>query len=306
MIGFQGQSSHTLGQPGYSDHCASFLPPPGTGVNGQVCQHEIEYIYQAYNQREGGFSQTAFWDHPVVTGVQTTPFKIDIDQGEAILFTVDKLQFLRGNRPSVDAGATTYNLRTEPEGLLGIGDSLVGRNPGSGKLVVDVLTVPSEFIQSTELGVNHQLISLVVKDTTPPCNPFVPLATTAITADEEPAIINVGPHTFTATFDGCPNGQITFDWTFDPSALGMPTTTINDVVGTSTTYSVANGNYTLAVTARPSDTQTTGFLMTRFVNVCTDPPGGGGGLLLREDDGGGTNATAGCGGGGGGGGGEEP
>jgi hypothetical protein len=160
---------------------------------------------------------------------------------------------------------------------------------------VTVIPPPLTYLRSTELIAEEHQIPLIVNEVT--CNPSVPLRVSAIAVDQEPAITSVGSHSFSETHVGCPDGDLWFDWTFDPSAPGMPTTTIDSVPeGTDPSYWVAGGNYTITVTALPSDSTGAGFALIRGVNVCTDPPGGG--FLILE--GGGDpepNAAGGCGGG---------
>jgi hypothetical protein len=262
-------------------------------VNSEVCQHDIEYIYEAYNQREGEFS----WEKHIVTGLLTTPDSVNVDEDATVSFVVDKLKFARSQQGDTDPGSTNFFYSTTPSGLAtGTNEVLTGEDDGIGVLNVNVaLPQQSQYLEGTTLFAKHHQVPLVVNP--PPCDPGnPPLRVTAITADQEPAITSVGSHSFSATHVGCPAGEdMWFDWTFDPSAIGMPTTTI-DSVGANVSYPVAGGNYTITVTALPSDSTGAGFPLIRYVNVCTDPPGGGLQLLQGPGDPG-TDAVGGCGGG---------
>jgi hypothetical protein len=302
VLGYQIQAHNFSGSLGVSETCAVHLSPDGEGnvVFAPVCQHEVEYIYAAYSQRVGEFDQSNFWNRHIVTGINTVG-SFDVEQGETLTLAWDALTFAPGQLPSALPGPTEAGWMADL-GNIEIVDAMNGvvrgRFVGDDEAVATLSQVPSAYLKSTFLnlpGIRHR-VSATVLDSTSSCTPGIPpLRVTSITADQEPAITSVGSHAFTATHVGCPNGPMWHDWTFDPSAPGMPTTTL-DSVGANVNYWVAGGNYTITVTALATDS-IGGFPLIRYVNVCTDPPGGG--LAIREGEGGGggTNATGGCGGG---------
>lgn len=302
--------AHTLGfdvhefddQAGVSTNCVFAIAQSGPEIgvlHSSFCQHEIEYIYQAYGQRQGGFVATAFWNHPIVTGLLTTPASISIDQGVSVNVNVSKLVFGNGQTQLADLGGTSLSWSVDPLGLASVTPtggptvevtgSAVLQGPGVVK--VTVANVSGMYLRSTALFVNKHQIPLTV--TTPACTPGASPIVTAISVDQEPAITLPGSHSFTASVVGCV-GAATYFWTFTPSLPGLPGLWIIDGSNPQT-YNVPGGNYTLTVTVTPHN----GFAFTRFVNVCTSPPGGGGGLFGQKGGGVGTNAVAGCGGGGG-------
>jgi hypothetical protein len=110
MIGFVGQSSHGLGQLGYSSHCASFLPPAGEGVNGQICQHDVEYIWAAYNQRPDPVDALKFWNRHVVTGIDAEPGPLVVRVGDSLHITGgSNLLFSRGLITSAPLGGAAVS-----------------------------------------------------------------------------------------------------------------------------------------------------------------------------------------------------
>ena len=309
VLGFNGTTAHTVGVPGVSENCVINLPRPDTtggnpagstspGVNTTVCQHEIEFIYQVYGQRQGGFDQTAFWDHPIVTGLRTTPASVTVDKGSSVQVTVNQLSFTRGQLSTAPLDSTTFSWEPSNPALAAVDANglVTGKGAGTGNVVITPNNIPSIYLQGTTLVADHFLVPLTVVDTAsapPGCGPT--LRVTAITVDQEPAITTAGSHGFAATTVGC-GGPVTYDWTFDPSAPGMTTTRLLDAAA-AVSYPVAAGSYTLTVTALPYD-GSQGIPLVRSVNVCT-----GGGLELLQAPGSGsdpgTNAVGGCGGPGG-------
>ena len=203
---------------------------------------------------------------------------------------------------AVPPGSTPISWGVLPGNIGQVSSSglVTGLSGGTGRLIMGVGPVASQYFRSTTLVLAKDSVPLVVSGGTPTgCGPGSTLRVTAITVDQEPAIIYAGNHAFTATTIGCDGSPVTYRWTFDPSKPGEPTA-IFPSGSEVQIYNVPAGNYTITATALPSDTAGTGFATTRFVNVCTDPPGGGGGLQsLQGGKGGGvgTNAVAGCGGG---------
>ena len=202
---------------------------------------------------------------------------------------------------AVPPGSTPISWGVLPGNIGQVSSSglVTGLSGGTGRLIMGVGAVDSQYFRSTTLILAKDSVPLVVSGGTPTgCEPAPTLRVTAITVDQEPAITFAGNHTFTATTVGCDGSTVTYRWTFDPSKPGEPTTIFPSGLEAQI-YNVPAGNYTITVTALPSDAGGTGFATTRFVNVCTDPPGGGGGLFGQKGGGVGTNAVGGCGGGGG-------
>lgn len=133
-----GFTTHKFdGQAGVSEQCV-FSIQADSVVHGSICQHEIEYIYQAYGQRQGGFTSTAFWDHPIVTGLLTTPFSISVDQGASVSVNVDKLFFANGQTQPADPVGTTFIWNVEPNNIASVSPSgvVTGLIADSGDVLI--------------------------------------------------------------------------------------------------------------------------------------------------------------------------
>ncbi len=315
VLGFN-KSMEKVGRDGISDHCAFHLPdsdttgtPPNliiapAPVNGSVCQHEIEFIYKHFGQLAEPFDANNFWNRHIVTGVNTNPPSVEVGVGQSTPVVVTALTFDRSGDSiqPVAPGSTPIDWDVLPAGIAGVSSSglVTGLVGGTARVIVGVGQVVSDYFRSTTLIRAKDSVPLFVSGGPPPnCQPGSTLRVTAITADQEPAITLAGNHTFTATTVGCDPETVTYRWTFDPSKPGEQTV-IFPSGSDAQIYDVPAGNYTITVTALPSDSSGTGFALTRGVNVCTDPPGGGGGLFGQKDGGVGTNAAGGCGGAGGG------
>jgi hypothetical protein len=291
-IGFD-EHAYT-GQEGVSIQCVFSIQKEGENkdhVWSNFCQHEIEYIYAAYGQRQGNFDEENFWSKPIVTGLITDPGTIVVDQGASLSVDADFLQF-RGTEtpPATVVGTNLFwsvtpptRANVEPSGGPNVVVTGSGQEFGPGFVNVTVVPPPLTYLRSTALFVEKHQIPLIVNEVA--CEPEDPVRVTAITADQEPAITTAGIHSFTATtICGQPTN---FGWQFVPSSGGGGVIIFD---GTNPqTYNVRAGDYTLTVTATPPSP---GVALTRFVNVCTD-----GGMMLSVEDPG-TDAVGGCGGGG--------
>ncbi len=296
-----GFTSHTVqGQAGVSEECVFPIASSGPEKNvlhANFCQHEVEYVYQAYGQRLGGFSPNSFWDHPVVTGYGTSPYSVSVDQGSSTQVTVDELRFDRGQQFPTPPGASAYAWSVLPPSLATVNSAgqVTGQLVGSGSIVIRPTAVPPVYIVSTDLLDRGHSLPITVNDTSAGCPPAPTLRVTSVTTDQEPAITSSGWHTFLASAVGC-QGPVLYDWTFDPSKPGLPTTTLLNQQY-QVTYSVPSGSYALSVTALPHHVadSTFGYPLIRFVNVCTS--GAGGSLMYAQGSIPGEDAVAGCGGG---------
>jgi hypothetical protein len=112
VLGYDGVNAQkVLGVSEVSDHCAIHLEGV-TGVNDKVCQHEVEYVYQAYDQRAGG---SVNWGKDIVTGINMVSGPISIEEEETYQLTWDTLIFNRGQTRFRLAGSTTTSWATMPQ-----------------------------------------------------------------------------------------------------------------------------------------------------------------------------------------------
>ncbi|MEO8295437.1 MAG: Ig-like domain-containing protein [Gemmatimonadota bacterium] len=84
-------------------NCAIHLPDNGT-INGNVCQHEVEYVYAVYGFRSAPAAN--FWSTPVVTGLAVSPTSVSIQVGQAQTLVPSLLVFARQMTPSAALGST--------------------------------------------------------------------------------------------------------------------------------------------------------------------------------------------------------
>jgi hypothetical protein len=274
MLGFKGTGSHTLGDPGYSDHCASYLP--ASGVNDEICQHDIEYIYLAYSQRQGGYDPNNFWDRHVVTGIDTEsgPVSVRVDETYQIQGGTNLL-FNLGQPGPTPLGQTTvsWTVTTGKASVNATTGLLMGEFEGADTAKAAVTPPTSLYINSTELTELKQRVPIDVLG----CVPLRPLS---IVVEQEPSVTYQDTLWFKVPeFVGCAV-PVSWDWTFDPSNPLLSDSTMLNVED-SVEFFVQGGSYTLTVTAHPHAPSDTGIALIRGVNVCTELqlqiPGGGGG-----------------------------
>jgi len=275
------------GVPGVSDHCAIHLPDDGT-INGNICQHEIELIYQGWGH--GNLPVTdpvafaAFWGEHIATGFNL-PITSTIEEGTSKQFMPTQFQFANGRISGLAVGSASFSWSVSPTPGVELqpNGTVLAQTQGTYTLTVRLLSaLPQGYRRGTVFQSRGYPIAITV---VPAPGPF---RVTAITADQEPAITVGGMHGFTATTTGSPQAG-SYAWRFIRSSTPWDTTTVVTTTK-SVIYNVWDGSYSLSVRVVPAG----GTAFERYVNVCT---GSGAALMAPGEE---ENVVAGCQGGGGG------
>jgi hypothetical protein len=278
---------HTRGVAGISDNCIMYLGAQSRPVGGDVCLHDVEAVFRAY---QGSTIPNEYFEWRVAqkTDLRTQP--LTLPRGAQFVLTLTEAA------STAPPAAASFSLPRTPSEMTWNSSLTTVATVGTDGVVTAVgngtarirATLPTSrlpltgYVAWSPLAVRGDGFDVTVVDP--------PLRVIDITTPEGPPLTRDGYHTFTAVWTGGPGGTPdSVRWQIDDSRTGPGIdVTIMRRGSMELTRLIQAGSYSLQFTALPYKSGQAGSAYAEDYPVCTD----NGGLA-------GTDADEGCGGGGG-------
>ncbi|MEP7325056.1 MAG: Ig-like domain-containing protein [Gemmatimonadota bacterium] len=274
-------------------NCAIHLPDNGT-INGNVCQHELEFVYAVYGFRLA--PGTNFWSTPVVTGLTVSPLTVTVQVDQTQTVVPSLFVFGRQMTGSAPLGSASVIWTSDNTAIASVNSTTgVIKGIGTGSTIVrgKVSNLGSAYQLGTLMSSKGQEIPVTVTPGPPPGTGF---RVTAINGVTSPVTV-AGTYPIYASVTQQPTGTLQIAWKIVYSTA--PQDTIRTLYGpNSYSLKVPAGSYTVRVYATPRGGSGTPWIYgTEGIQdfaVCTGGGGGGGGNLAAPVGNDGTDAVAGC------------
>lgn len=273
---------------GVSSHCAMHLTSI-SGINGSVCQHEVEKVYAAYGIVPlGGVQVADFYARHVVTGLSVSPSSLTLTVGQAAGLTASLMLLARAYPGFGSLPVGSVSLAWSPDhaaiATVNGAGTVMGVQVGSTAVRARITAsqLPVGYQAGGLFGQHGQAVQVAVQPVGPPGPGF---AVSDISGVPQPVTIP-GSYTFqAAVLQGGDPATLQVQWTFAPSYPGADT--ITTAYGPLMyAYVIPAGSYRVRVTARPRNGGSIGAAYIEDFPVCT----GGAALLAPEDP----DAVGGC------------
>ena len=280
IFGFD-QGVHTAWVPGVTDGCTMALNSDTHVINPQVCQTEVELVYQLYGYSP--VTDASFWGYPIATRVDAPDSVVVPYQGSATI-SYSHLRFDRsggyassaplGGAHLVDSVSRVNIIDISPLGVVTVHGS--PSLPDTVTIFGRLAGVPSNYRTATLATLRGQPIHVRLEGPPPNQPPAAGFRVSAINALPTP-FTSTDTRQLTATVvnGGYP---VTIQWQAsysDNSRYNIPPTSFQ---AGPFYLPVHAGSYTITVTATPKSTYTgtIGAALNGQFPVCTSGGAGGG------------------------------
>lgn len=248
---------------GTSDHCA--VNNAGLMFRGQVCLHEVEGVFRAYN---GDSVPTEFWATAILkqTNLDTNQIKLSVGQTKQLavsqLYSIPPAAYY----VALPATASMLTFRSAAPVVANVsGAGLVSAlAAGSARIQVsgNPAQIPAGMMLWRPNRVKGDSVRVVVE-------PDTLLRVTNVTSQGAPPFTVGGTKTFVATVKGAlPSPAVQVTWAADFSYNG-PGIDYSATGGTSTSIVVPGGSYRIELRATPKQGNKTGAAYQSQWPVCT-------------------------------------